>query len=370
MEIDWLALSFLILFWGAFYFLQRWRKSLSPVLYFSSLQDFINSPSTLPSRLSSLPQKLLYAALAAFSLAFLDIHWVSPPSANVLTPPETPKEGIAIYLVLDHSGSMDEKVLDTSAKGYRSSLPKIDTLKRVTKEFVEGDPESGLTGRPNDLIGIVQFSRRAEVLVPLTLDHQSVIENLDQIAVSNAEEDQGTSIGYAIYKTASVIAATRHFAEALSLTSEKLPYAIKSAVIILVTDGFQDVNPKDRGNRFRSMEVEQAAAYAKAQDIKLYVINVDPRLNTKQFEPNRHQMQKLAESTGGAFFMVDQGRPLDSIYKTINFLEKSSLPSFGVQAEAALGIRTFSLYPYFIALGLLFMGCSILSETTWLRKLP
>lgn len=370
MVLDWSALVLLALFGVCFYTLAKATYSFTPpFLHYSQLSDMQTSSPNLKERIYNLPKWLLYGSLALFSLAFLDPHWEKPPGADPFMPPQTPKEGIAIYLITDKSGSMKEPVLDYGPDGRPIRVPKIDILKKVSKEFVAGDPSTGLTGRPNDLVGLVSFARGADVLVPLTLDHKAILSELDKLKISNDEDSQGTAIGYAIYKTASIISATKHFAEELARNG-KPPYKIQSAIMVLVTDGFQDVNPLDRGRRYRSMEVEEAAAFAKSQGVKLYVINVDPSLNTEQFQPHRNQMRRISESTGGKFYIVSEGQSLQNIYSEINQLEKSSLPDFSSRKQTLHAVRTLSLYPYFIEAGLILLALSILLQTLSLRRVP
>lgn len=262
---------------------------------------------------------------------------------------------------------------ETVETSRRKEAVKIDLLKEVTKEFIVGDAADGLAGRPNDMIGLVAFARGADVLSPLTLDHRAVLEELEQLKPVSERVQDGTSIGYAIFKTANMIAATRHYAEDLISKGEPA-YSIKNAIMILITDGMQDPNPLDKGKRLRNMDVPEAAAYAKKEGIKLYIINVEPKLSTEEYAPYRHIMQRAARSTGGEFFMIDQTGSLDRIYQQIDALEKSVLP-----AEAAqLGgyddrpdlFQRLSLYPYLIAFGIFSLLGSIFLQTTLLRRAP
>ena len=81
---------------------------ISPSLAFSRVKDLIFS--SWRSRLISTPQKFHFAALASFMIAFIDPHLLFHKSSfsdkQNLPTPEIPTEGLAIYLVLDQSGSM------------------------------------------------------------------------------------------------------------------------------------------------------------------------------------------------------------------------------------------------------------------------
>ena len=70
-------------------------------------------------------------------------------------------EGIAIEIVLDISGSME--ALDFQLEGQ--DVSRLTAVKHVIKEFVLGSRASGLSGRRDDLVGLVAFGgfRRQQV---------------------------------------------------------------------------------------------------------------------------------------------------------------------------------------------------------------
>lgn len=347
------AIALLFLLWGVWKWRQRFQK---PAIRFSDIQSLEPKRTSLKQLLAQLPNGLKVAALALFLLALIDPHSFADRTLEKLNP--NPTEGIAIYLVLDESGSMMEKISMQMPDGTRKTAPKIDLLKEVTKPFI--------LQHPNDLIGLVSFARVAHVQVPLTLDHQEVIDKMLQLHPSISEEEGGTAIGYAIYKTANLILATKHFAEDLIQKGEPA-YTIKNSIIVLVTDGVQNVNPEDRNNPFRSMDIAEAAAYLKQNGLKFYIINIDPGITAKEFEPHRHLMQRAAESTGGKFYIAEGPNNLDSIYHAIDQVEKSMLPPPPPREER---YRKGSLYPYLIAAGMVCLLLGILLTTTLLRKTP
>lgn len=368
MHIDFKALAILLMGSVAFFFLWKWKSLFAePSIYFSHVKSLNQRKGR--TIWSGLPQYLLYPALVALSLAFLDPHlFVNRKEGEVHDLP--PKEGIAIYLVLDQSGSMEQQVLVESKSGLHM-VSKIDLLKDVSRQFIVGDPELNLEGRPNDMIGLIFFARAARVKVPLTLDHSAVLRELSAFKPIGDKDQDGTSIGYAIFKTANLIASTRHYAQELISKGEPA-YKIKNSIIILITDGLQDPNPLDKGKRLRNMDVPEAAEYAKQQDVRLYIINVEPNLRSEDFAPYRNIMTRAAELTGGKFYMVDSGKNLEQIYQEIDQLEKSVLPvPKNVQKDLRPDLfRRLSFYPYFIAFGLMCLFASILLETTLLRRVP
>lgn len=339
--------------------------SPDPSLAFSRLSDL--KLISWRSRLASFPFKLHLAALALFMIAFMDPHFLFPKSSLAqqqhLSLHELPTEGIAIYLVLDQSGSMAEPVEATDENGKTTFIPKIDLLKRVTKQFI--------LNHPSDLIGLVSFARVPRVLVPLTLDREALLKQLNQIQVAKSAEEDGTAIGYAIYKTANLLAATRYFANDLQQQVHP-PYTIKSTIIIVVTDGFQDPSRLDQGNRLRTLELDDAATYAKSQNIRLYIVNIDPILSTAQYAPQRRQLQKMTSVTGGKFYLVSDDQALQDIYADIDRLEKGTItqeaPVQSLDRKSAF--TRFSLYPFFLMLGMICLFLSLFLESTLLRRIP
>lgn len=376
-KLDFSALLLTTAFAFALALFYRWgRGFLPPLIRFSNITALKRSPGGWRERQTALPNKLGWAALFFFLVAFTDPHFFIEKKGAPSPPPSEspiPTEGIAIYLVLDQSGSMKEEVRGMSPRGYMTLLSKVDLLKNVTTEFVRGNRSMNLSGRQNDLIGVVSFARTAQVMSPLTLDHQAVLDEIAKFDVVKDREWDGTAIGYAIYKTANLIAATRHFAQDL-IEKGKPAYDIKSSVIILVTDGFQDPNPLDAGNSLRNMSPMEAAKYAKEQGIHLYIINGEPSMATEEFAPHRHLMERAATLTGGKFFLAGGGQNLSQIYSEIDTLEKSQLPeTFIIQPkkeEQPHLYQRISLYPWLIALGMISLLLSIVLSTTLLKRFP
>ena len=275
-----------------------------------------------------------------------------------------PTEGLAIYLLLDQSGSMSQPVDTITPEGYEAIIPKIDILKQFTKQFI--------LSRPNDMIGMIKFARIPTVEDPLTLDHQAILDQLKDLQVVTSDEDNGTAMGYAIYKTASLIAATRYFAQDL-ITEGKPAYSIKDALIILVTDGFQEPSPLDAGNRLRNIGLEQAAEFAKENQVRLYIANVDPSFTSEEFAPNRRLLQRITELTGGRFFMAEGKKmTLGDVFASIDKLEKSRFPEEGEAAalQQPNAYRKLSLYPFLIAMGMACLAFASICDTLIWRRLP
>lgn len=311
------------------------------------------------STLLRIPNQCYGLAFICFILAFMDPH-LKVPEKMLTVSQAIPKEGIAIYLIVDQSGSMSEALVAKDAQGNRREIRKIDLLKQVTKQFIMTES--------SNLIGLVAFARIPHVLAPLTLDQKTLLEQVDKIDVVKTPSEDGTSMGYAIYKTAHFIAAARYFAE--KEKNQVTPaYTIKNSVIVVVTDGFQDPNLLDKGNRLRTIELDEVAEFAKDQGIRLYIINIDSLMGVEQYAPQRRQLANITKKTGGDFFIVTSQRGLQEIYDKIDQLEKEALP-IPEPSEKRVHYSRFSFYPFFIALGLFFFFLFICLDSTLLKKVP
>lgn len=325
-------------------------------------------------RFLRLPFFLLLTALAALLLA-----WWNPPlpitkplAKEKIERPPLPTEGAAFYLLLDRSSSMDE----VSPFAFPPKR-KIDLLKAATSHFIggahdkEGQEELIDTSQgSSDLIGIIAFARSPQVLAPLTLDRVRLQDLLAHLQVVRNEEEDGTGIGYAIFKAVQLIAATKELSQ--KETAEKRQnFHINNAFLIILTDGFQDPNPLDQGKRLRTMGLEEAAHYAKHEGVKVYIINMQAGFDQPMFAPHRHLLESITQLTGGQFFLLSQTQDLDSLYTMIRQREQTLLPLGTVVKEPSTkGRQQSGLVPYLLILALICMISSTLSLATTHRMVP
>lgn len=364
--IDFNALLFIVPIILPFFLWKIDKKQ--PRIPYSSLERLKKPQKTLREKSILLLPYLFWSGIAFLLLAFLnpEIQIAEKQQKTILPPP--PSEGIAIYFLLDRSGSMNEEI-DASKPGEgRFIISKIDLLKTVTEKFINGDKKHELSGRPNDLIGLVAFARFPEILSPLTLDHEAILKKLKELQTVKTEEMDGTAMGYAIYKTSHLIAALETLAKQTK-ENQSPYYTIKSKAMIVVTDGFQDPNYLDRGNALRTIELEPAAKYAKEQGIHLYIIDIDPKMGSEQFAPQRRQLTRITEMTGGKYYLVGGSLNLHDIYSSIDRLEKGSTSS--LQNKQLFKIyKQLSLWPYLISLGMFCLAIGFILKTTYLRLIP
>ncbi len=337
-----LSLPFLV---GLLFFILKTGREESPALPYSHLPFFQGQTGKGLVGMKASPALFFLGSLFLL-MAFWD-PWIAGGRQDVAAIPES---GKAFFLVLDQSSSMDRSDLP-------GGLTKLEQLKRVSREFIEK--------RPQDLIGLAAFARKTVILSPLTLDHTLLLEKLQQLQVVGNRSDDGTAIGYALYKISSLLAASKMFGQ--EERKRGFPsYDIRESALVLITDGFQFPHPEDRGKRLRTIGIEAAAAYAKEQGIRLIIVNIDPLILEEDLAPQRRLMERAAGETGGQFFAVPEGKDLEDVFASVDSLEASTLPRLAVQTQ----IRLFSFAPFLIGLGLLFFGAAVIFDTLLFRRVP
>lgn len=392
-QIDAWALFLSLVFLGFCLLLsRRYGKRLHKAFHLKfSFVGFLNQGAVpLRVRLVHLPRYLRIFALVMFCLALADPRIVQQVdqenSSNEVSQEDShkqieettlPVQGLGLYLILDQSGSMGQEGFIQAADGSRVALSRLEILKRTTRRFLKGDGKK-LEGRKLDLIGLVSFARTARVLVPLTFDQNFLLDQLAKLNTVQDREEDGTAIGYAIFKTLHLMLATQHYAE--DSKRDSLPsYDIQGKVMILVTDGLQNPNPLDQEHRLRPMGVREAAQKAAENGVRLYIVGIEPKIRDARFHQYNLEMRKAAEMTGGKYFIADDPEGLEQIYEEIDSLEKTWLPQ-GLEVTAEVEEiqvkpeeewqRLRSYTPLLLLAGLVSLALSIILECTYLRRFP
>lgn len=230
------------------------------------------------------------------------------------------KSGIAIEMVLDRSGSMSEKM-----KFRGKNATRFAVAKAVFQDFVIGDGK--MSGRANDLIGLIVYARYADTICPLTLAHEALPQFLAQIEIVDQRNEDGTAIGDALALAAARL--QRAEKNEATLQTQNDDYIIKSKIIILLTDGL------DNSSR---TPPENAAKMCQDWGIKVYTIalggsNEQNYINTPLGkiplggggEIDTTLLKKIAQITGGKFYLADNEQHLQAIYADIDQLEKTEI---------------------------------------------
>lgn len=268
--------------------------------------------------------------------------------------------GIAIEMVIDRSSSMGEEMLFNNRQTNR-----LQVVKNIFYEFVNGN-DNELSGRPNDLIGIVSFARYPETICPLTLAHEAVSGFIEQIQLVNRRDEDGTSIGDGIALAAARLQKVDDMLEQNNKKKTAGNYEIKSKIIILLTDGIHNAG---------SLSPLEAAELASKWGIKIYTIGIgdDPekqqtlgllaRLNRLGRGIDKQTLAAVAEKTGGIFRMASDDRSLRAVYEEIDRLEKSEI-------ESVRHIDYAEHFPLFVLAALALLLFEIFLRTILLRKTP
>ena len=267
-----------------------------------------------------------------FVLSLIIIALARPQKINRSEIP--PTYGIDIMLVIDTSLSMQAQDL----------LPtRLEAAKQNAKEFV--------VKRKNDRIGVVVFGGVAYLSCPLTLDHNAVVDLIDQIQPGMTKSD-GTAIGDAI------LVATNH------LKTSKA----KSKIMILLTDG--------RSNTGVVGDPITAAKITSQFGIKIYTIGTAKKGPSKiptqnplqpyiviEDDLNEEQLSEIAKITGGSFYRATSSEELNKIYSEIDRLEKTKF-------EVKYNIETVELYNNFLIPAIIIAFLIIILEKSYIMSIP
>ncbi len=314
----------------------RWR----PVLRFSSLGELRVAGGSMTRRL-----RLVLPILRTIALICLIVAVARPRRADQSS--RIFAEGIAAQMVVDTSGSMRD--LDLSPRGR--NLTRLDVVRDVFRKFVQGDEKSDLPGRPNDLIGMIRFARYADAVCPLTLDHDNLVQVLDQTHIVRRQDEDGTAIGDGL------ALAVERLKDLKRTTGSGDQITITSKVVILLTDG---------ENNAGMVTPEQAGELAATYGIKVYTILAGTgRLAGFGFRlsVDDHDLQHIAEVSGGKHFRAQNEKSLEEIYAEIDELERS-------EVEERRFVRWGELSHWWLVAAFACLGLQTFLDATRLRKIP
>ncbi len=235
----------------------------------------------------------LLFALRQLALALLIVALARPQTSS--SGKNITVEGIDIVLSLDVSGSMLARDLKPD---------RIEASKAIAADFIKG--------RPNDRMGLVIFSGETFTQVPLTTDH-NVILNMFKDIKSGMIED-GTAIGDGL---ATAVGRLRE-SDAIS------------KVVILLTDGM---------NNAGSVDPMTAAEIARVFGVRVYTIGVGSygtapypvqtpfgtRIVELEADIDDQLLQQIAEHTGGKYYRATSNKKLEEVYQEIDKLERSKI---------------------------------------------
>lgn len=210
------------------------------------------------------------------------------------------QQGRNLFLAVDISGSMQTK--DMQYRG--ENVSRLATIKAIAKQFIKE--------RPVDRFGLILFGSKAYLQTPLTHDHKTISNMLDDATPGLA--GTRTAIGDAIALAIKRLKDNRHH----------------NNVLILLTDG--------QNNAGHVLPTE-AAKLAAQQKIKIYTIGlganqllVPTLFGNRTINPSADldasMLKQIAQLTGGEFFRATSPAELQATYQSIDKLEPS--PSKGL----------------------------------------
>jgi Ca-activated chloride channel family protein len=315
------------------------KRGRQPAFLYSSVQLVKGIIGISRSRAGAILMRLRWLALAFFIIALAQPRFVHSET-------HVSASGIDIVVALDMSGSMAAEDDGFILNGEQSSrfLIAKDTLRKF------------ILKRPNDRIGLVIFAAHAYVLVPPTLDHDFLLNNLDRMQLQmEGFDNRSTAIGSAL------VTSLNRLRDLQS----------KSKIVILITDG---------ENNAGKVPPLTAAEAAQALKIKVYTIGVGTRgvarIFTGQIDFNGHKvyqripvdvdedtLRKISGMTKAKYYRADSSDTLGKIYADIDRLEKTD-------AELKKFTQYRELFSWFVVPGMFSLLLEvILNHTVW-RRLP
>ena len=269
--------------------------------------------------------RLLVVALVIFAMARPQS---SEESQNVNA------EGIDIVMALDISGSM-------LARDF--SPDRLTAAPDIGSKFI--------IARPTDRIGLVVFAGEAFTQSPITTDHVSLVNLMNQIKSGMIAD--GTAIGNGL-------------ATAVNRLKES---DAPSKVIILLTDGV---------NNSGQIDPLTAAQIAADYGIRVYTIGVGsegvaptPTINEwggisfvqAKVEIDEDILRQIADKTGGRYFRATDNTKLAEIYAEIDQLEKTKV-------EVENFVKYSEVYHFWLLLAVGLLMLEMLSRYLFLRQIP
>ena len=326
---EYFLLLLLLIPYLLWYFL--YRKRSEPTLRMSDTFAYRFAPKSWRIRIMNLPM-----LLRCVTYILLVIVLARPQTYNAWD--SRTVEGIDIMLAMDVSTSM-------LAEDLRPN--RMEAAKSVAGEFIAGSPD--------DNIGLTIFAGEAFTQCPMTTDHASLINLLQNVRTDIAASgliSNGTAVGMGLASAVSRLKDSK----------------AKSKVVILLTDGSNnmgDISPMTAANIAKSLGIRVytiGVGTNKVAPVPMIVaggvqyVNYPVEIDTKT-------LSDIASTTDGNFYRATNNRELKQIYKDIDKLEKSKMnvKKFSKRYEAYL--------PFALA-AFLCLLTEIILRTMVLRRIP
>jgi Ca-activated chloride channel family protein len=220
-----------------------------------------------------------------------------------------PQAGRDLMLAVDLSGSMSDEDMQLGG----GLVDRLTAAKAVLADFLDR--------RSGDRVGLIVFGQKAYALTPMTLDLDTVREQLDDSVVGLAGRE--TAIGDAIG-----LAVKRLKTQAATQPSSK------QNVLILLTDGVNTagmLDPLKAAELARDNGVRIHAIAFGGEGGGLSVFGIPLHLPGGGEDIDETTLKRIAELTGGKEFRARDTEQLAGIYAEIDRLEPVKRPGQSVR---------------------------------------
>lgn len=315
-------------------FLKLRKKLPQSTLKMSSIKPFEQSRDLL------IYFKPVLYVLRLAGISFLIIAMARPQNVEVSSTVKSDK-GVDVLMVVDISLSMLARDLKPN---------RLEALKNVALEFT--------LQRPTDRIGLIAYSGEAIAKVPLTTDHNILVQEIQNLETGLLEDGTAVGVGLAT--------AINHIKDSKAA----------SKVVILITDGVESI---DYTNDLLYVSPQTAAQIAASQNIKVYTIGVGtngmaPFPSRRDFftgelifdmqpvEIDEPMLKYIAAQTGGEYFRATDNQSLSQIYKRIDQLEKTEI-------NEVKYYNYTELFAKYLVIGIIFLLIEVVLRQTLFKEL-
>lgn len=308
-----------------------YRKKSEPTMRMSDTFAYQYAPKSLRVRLMGLPflLRIITFILVVLILARPQTHnnWGSRTV-----------EGIDIMLAMDVSTSMLAEDLKPN---------RIEAAKSVATEFI--------SGRPDDNIGLTIFAGESFTQCPMTTDHTSLINLLQNVRADIAARgliEDGTAIGMGLANSIGRLKGSK----------------AKSKVVILLTDGTNnrgDISPLTAANIAKSLGIRIYTIAVGSKTVAPYPVPVGGTIQyvNMRADVDVDVLREIANTADGQFYRATNTAELKQIYKDIDKLEKTKM-------NVKKFSKRYDSYQPFAMAAIITMLLEVLLRLTVFRRIP
>ena len=237
--------------------------------------------------------------------------------------------------------------VSTSMLAKDLSPNRIEAAKNVATEFI--------SGRPDDNIGLTIFAGESFTQCPMTTDHQTLINMLQNVRTDIAARgliEDGTAVGMGLANAVGRLEKSK----------------TKSKIVILLTDGSNnrgDISPITAADIAKSLGIRVYTIGVGTNDIAYYPMTVGGIVQDVKVpvEIDEETLKKIAETTDGHYYRATNTKELKQIYKDIDKLEKTKL-------EAKKYRKFYDAYLPFAIVAFCMLLLELILRTTVLKREP